>query len=255
MGALTHDRRGGHKHFPAVLGLPVEIAHLLEAGFEGTPRPYSRTWTARAIAAIPVGADLRGVPYRLALWIMGTEGHDAWASTTRAAWPCWTTSRPSTAPASRGTSFRARSGPTPMPARSRAATLRAIAPDLWPPHAAGTAALRPGDWWPVAVADHAACARVAHLPPTTARQVRRALRVATGDRLLALLAAAPMASDSAADPAQADGPAWPAWPAWPTTHSPGRGRVVARGEGPPAPADRSRSAGAIFMSNGGEEIA
>lgn len=70
VGCLTHDPTGGHRKFPELWGIPVELAHLMDALFELLPRADAPEWPMRVMAAIPVGADLSMVWSRWALWML-----------------------------------------------------------------------------------------------------------------------------------------------------------------------------------------
>lgn len=63
-----------HTKYPAVIGVPVELAHLEDAIFDGFGRTDQKelglAWPERFLDAIPVGADLSMVWPRWALWML-----------------------------------------------------------------------------------------------------------------------------------------------------------------------------------------
>jgi len=58
VGCLTHDPSGGHSTYPDRWGIPVELAYLEDAIFEGQPLDEAQEWPARFMSAIRVGSDL-----------------------------------------------------------------------------------------------------------------------------------------------------------------------------------------------------
>ena len=59
-----------HHRFPEELGIPVEIAYLVDHIFENLPAPHYKTWSRRVIEAVPVGADLSNIVPTLLEWII-----------------------------------------------------------------------------------------------------------------------------------------------------------------------------------------
>jgi len=57
-----------HSRYPIELGLPTWLAHLEDAIFEGLSSAEAQTWPARFLDAIPVGADVEPVRWKLAIW-------------------------------------------------------------------------------------------------------------------------------------------------------------------------------------------
>jgi hypothetical protein len=53
-----------HSLYPIELGLPEWLAYLEDAIFEGLPVADAKTWPARFLAAIPVGADVEPVRWQ-----------------------------------------------------------------------------------------------------------------------------------------------------------------------------------------------
>lgn len=60
VGCLTRDPVGGHAQYE-LWGIPVELAHLEDAIFEGLPEADAQMWPERFLSAIKPGADLRSV--------------------------------------------------------------------------------------------------------------------------------------------------------------------------------------------------
>jgi len=56
-----------HNRYPVELGLPVWLAKLEDAIFEGLPREDALAWPERFLSAIPVGADVQPVRHLLAV--------------------------------------------------------------------------------------------------------------------------------------------------------------------------------------------
>src|SRR5262245_36437505 len=59
-----------HARYPIELGIPVELAHLEDAIFEGLPKKEAMAWPSAFLNAIPVGADLSMVWPKFALWLL-----------------------------------------------------------------------------------------------------------------------------------------------------------------------------------------
>jgi hypothetical protein len=85
IGCTLHDLNpqlpaNDHSRFVGELGIPEQIAHLIDAIFEEQPDDAAAAaWSQRIMAAIPVGADLTGVWDRYALWMLDglvAEGRD-----------------------------------------------------------------------------------------------------------------------------------------------------------------------------------
>jgi hypothetical protein len=85
IGCTLHDLNpqlpaNDHSRFVGELGIPEQIAHLIDAIFEEQPDDKAAAaWSQRIMAAIPVGADLTGVWDRYALWMLDglvAEGRD-----------------------------------------------------------------------------------------------------------------------------------------------------------------------------------
>jgi hypothetical protein len=122
IGCTLHDLNphlpaADHSRFVGELGIPAQIAHLIDAIFEAQPdNTAAAAWSQRIMAAIPVGADLTGVWDRYALWMLDglvADGHDPygvvsnmaglfrravngdqptereWDRAARAAWAAW----------------------------------------------------------------------------------------------------------------------------------------------------------------------
>ena len=59
-----------HSRFPEELGIPLEIAFLIDHIFENLPDPYHKTFPRRVIEAVPVGADLSKITSLLLNWMI-----------------------------------------------------------------------------------------------------------------------------------------------------------------------------------------
>jgi hypothetical protein len=75
VGCLTHNPTGGHRAFPKLWGIPVQLAYLIDNLFEALPLEEAKAWPQRIMSAIPVGADLSGVWDRWALWMLVDPQH------------------------------------------------------------------------------------------------------------------------------------------------------------------------------------
>lgn len=64
----VEDRTNAHDRFPAELGIPIELAYLIDNLFERLPDALSQIWPARVIAAMRPGADLSGVVSAAMQW-------------------------------------------------------------------------------------------------------------------------------------------------------------------------------------------
>jgi hypothetical protein len=67
IGCVLHDldpslRPDDHYRFERQLGVPIQIAYMIDHIFESQPSPEAAAaWSLRVMDAIPVGADLTGV--------------------------------------------------------------------------------------------------------------------------------------------------------------------------------------------------
>jgi hypothetical protein len=59
-----------HEAYPVELGVPVQIAHLQDAIFEGLAKEEAMAWPEAFLDAIQPGADLSMVWPRLAVWML-----------------------------------------------------------------------------------------------------------------------------------------------------------------------------------------
>jgi hypothetical protein len=69
------DQRGRHALYPELLGIPEQIAKLIDSLFENLPDPDYKSWPVRIMDAIPVGADLSHVPAEWLLWLLIDKRH------------------------------------------------------------------------------------------------------------------------------------------------------------------------------------
>jgi hypothetical protein len=85
IGCTLHDLNpqlpaADHSRFVDELGIPEQLAHLIDAIFEAQPNDAAAAaWSQRVMAAIPVGADLTGVWDAYALWMLDrlvADGND-----------------------------------------------------------------------------------------------------------------------------------------------------------------------------------
>jgi hypothetical protein len=59
-----------HDRFPIELGIPIELAYLVDHVFEQLPLPKAKAWLRQFAAAVPVGADLSSVVPTLRQWML-----------------------------------------------------------------------------------------------------------------------------------------------------------------------------------------
>jgi hypothetical protein len=69
------DQRGRHDLYPEMLGIPEQIAKLIDNLFENLPDPDYKSWPVRIMDAIPVGADLSHVVDEWLLWLLIDKRH------------------------------------------------------------------------------------------------------------------------------------------------------------------------------------
>ncbi len=70
VGCTLHS--GDHIEYESRFGIPVAIAHLEDAVFEGLPVALARAWPERLMSAIAPGADLSRVHWHLLHWLLTT---------------------------------------------------------------------------------------------------------------------------------------------------------------------------------------
>jgi len=68
VGCTIHS--GDHKAYETELGIPRRIAYLEDRLFEALPQKNAREWPEKFLAAIPVGADLSGVVDQFLHWLL-----------------------------------------------------------------------------------------------------------------------------------------------------------------------------------------
>lgn len=73
VGCLLEDPEGGHRRYESEFGIPAQLAHLEDSIFEALPEEAAKLWPERFMGAIPVGADLSKVWPNLAVWLMVDE--------------------------------------------------------------------------------------------------------------------------------------------------------------------------------------
>ena len=64
-----------HALVAARLGIPHQIAHVVDRIFEGLPLPLALEWPCRFADSLPVGRDLTMLWPRLAVWILTDPDH------------------------------------------------------------------------------------------------------------------------------------------------------------------------------------
>ena len=69
------DQRDRHALYPEMLGIPEQIAKLIDNLFENLPDPDYKSWPVRIMDAIPVGADLSHVVAEWLLWLLIDKRH------------------------------------------------------------------------------------------------------------------------------------------------------------------------------------
>lgn len=67
VGCTVHA--SNHAAYESELGIPIALAYLEDAIFEGLPIQLARTWPKRFLAAPSVGADLSLVQWRFFYWL------------------------------------------------------------------------------------------------------------------------------------------------------------------------------------------
>jgi hypothetical protein len=75
VGCLTHDPKGGHVKYESLWGIPVELAYLEDALFEGLPVKEAQEWPERFLKAIKPGANLSLAWPKFALRMFNDEKH------------------------------------------------------------------------------------------------------------------------------------------------------------------------------------
>ena len=73
VGCTTHDESGGHARYESDLGVPSILARLEDGIFESLPDSRFKSWPEEFLGAIPVGADMSLVWPRFAVWLLGDE--------------------------------------------------------------------------------------------------------------------------------------------------------------------------------------
>lgn len=68
-------RVGSHERFPEELGIPVELAYVIDTFFENLPQADALTWPRRVIEAVSPGANLDSVMPKLLQWSILSETH------------------------------------------------------------------------------------------------------------------------------------------------------------------------------------
>jgi hypothetical protein len=212
IGCTLHDLNpqlpaNDHTRFVGELGIPEQIAHLIDAIFEAQPDDKAAAaWSQQIMAAIPVGADLTGVWDRYALWMLDglvAEGRD-----------------PDGVVSNMAGLFRRAVDGNQLTKREwdQAAWAARDAWDAWDARAARNA----GDAWDAAWAARAARAARDARDARNARNAgdvgdawaaRAALAAESTDQLVKLVSEAPMARGHALQVAQplADGPVHVEW--------------------------------------------
>lgn len=73
VGCVLHDPNGGHEQYEPEFGIPSVLAHLEDGMFESMELEHAKEWPYRFMNAIQPGADLSGVWPRLIEWMMIDE--------------------------------------------------------------------------------------------------------------------------------------------------------------------------------------
>jgi hypothetical protein len=68
VGCTLHS--SNHSAYETELGIPTALAWLEDTVFENLPNALAKTWPARFLKAVPVGADLSLVVSRFLYWLM-----------------------------------------------------------------------------------------------------------------------------------------------------------------------------------------
>ena len=70
VGCTIHS--GDHMEYETRFGIPVALAHLEDAIFEGLPVDLARQWPERFMGAIIPGSDISRVHWKLLHWLLTT---------------------------------------------------------------------------------------------------------------------------------------------------------------------------------------
>lgn len=71
VGCTIHS--SDHARYETALGVPVALAQLEDAIFEGLENGEAQAFPERFLAAIPVGADLSRVPAQFFVWLLTSD--------------------------------------------------------------------------------------------------------------------------------------------------------------------------------------
>ena len=77
LGCLTRSDSDPHRMTKQLFGFPLKIAYWIESIFDALPINKAAQWAIDSLEAIPIGADLSTVHYRLAYWLLGPESPSA----------------------------------------------------------------------------------------------------------------------------------------------------------------------------------
>jgi hypothetical protein len=68
VGCTLHS--DDHLEYESRFGIPVSVAHLIDALYEGLPNPRAKRWPIDVMSAIRVGADLSKVTAQFLHWLL-----------------------------------------------------------------------------------------------------------------------------------------------------------------------------------------
>ena len=194
IGCLVHG--SSHDDAADLVGMPIEIAGLFDAIFEGLPNGEAQAWPVDFLDAIQPGADLSLVWPRWAHWLLTEEIAAAAAkdqgcakavADVAALLAKWIENNQPAAAARWTEAARAAAG-----AAARWATGAACAAARWATGAAGAAARAPEAAEAARAPEAAEAARAPAAAWAAARTARAASYQRQADKLLALLRSAPV---------------------------------------------------------------
>ena len=198
VGCTIHS--SSHLSYPGILGIPVILAHLEDRIFEGLPLPAAQDWPEKFLSVIPVGADLSQIWAEFVVWrlVDAKDGVIKYALSEGERQVIWQIAQLHKERCRDNSAFRAAlmathepMGAKEMPAiRAQDAATLAAEQAVFAADAAASADAVAASVVVVAAADAAASAAiVAGETPSAAKE---AAYVSMADKVLELLAAAPV---------------------------------------------------------------
>lgn len=75
------ERVADHSEYERLFGIPLELAQVQDAIFEGLPEKDAKAWPVRFVEAIPEGKDLSLVWPRFVFWLLTNHKHGLYTTT------------------------------------------------------------------------------------------------------------------------------------------------------------------------------